>query len=127
MKKVQITLPEQGDIISAKVPEPDKEQFDELKEQYNFTTDSEAARCFLKLGMMSVVDNDPRHATQSETTEDDSTVTLRELVPEGADNAVDMTDEFWEQILRDKMISSQTILQYIETGATSTNDDRLRL
>lgn len=104
MKDISIHLPEQGSEINTRLPEPDKELFHELKERYNFTFDAEAARCFLKLGMMSVVDNDPRHATKSETTEDFSPATLRQLVPEGADNAVDMTDEFWEQILRDKIM-----------------------
>ncbi|WP_262181331.1 hypothetical protein [Haloarcula laminariae] len=104
VRPVKITLPEQDDEIGTRLPEPDGEMFDKLKEKYNFPYDSEAARCFLKLGMMSAVDNDPRHVTASETNEDFSPVTIRQLVPEGADNAVDMTDEFWEQILRDEMM-----------------------
>lgn len=103
-RRVKITLPEQGEEISVVVPEPDKDTFDELKKQYGFTYDSEAARCFLKLGMMSAVDNDPRHSTTSQTGEEFSSVTIRQLLPEGAENAVDMTDEFWEQILRDEMM-----------------------
>jgi hypothetical protein len=101
--EIQITLPEQGEKIKVNVPEPDKDTFDELKEQYGFASDSEAARCFLKLGMMSAVDNDPRHSTTSQSGEEFLPVTIRELIPEGVENAVEI-DEFCEQILRDKMM-----------------------
>ena len=103
MAEMDISLPEQGERISVTVPEPDKGTFDELKEQYGFIHDSAAARCFLKLGMMSAVDNDPRHSTTSQSDEEASPVTLQELIPEGAENAVEI-DEFWEQILRDEMM-----------------------
>jgi hypothetical protein len=101
--EMDITLPKQGERIRVNVPEPDKNTFDELKEQYGFSYDSEAARCFLKLGMRSAVDNDPRHSTTSQSSEDFSPVTIRQLIPEGAENAVEI-DEFWEQILRDEMM-----------------------
>lgn len=104
MARIEITLPKQGESFQLKLPEPDKSVFDDLKEQYGFTSDAEAGRCFLKLGMMSVVDNDPRHSTTSQSGEEFSPVTIRQLLPEGAENAVDMTDEFWEQLLRDKMM-----------------------
>jgi hypothetical protein len=78
--------------------------FDELKEQYNFNSDAEAARSFLFMGMRSVVDNDPRHSTPSQAGDGFSPVTIRQLVPEGPENAVDMTDEFWTQILRDELV-----------------------
>jgi len=102
-KHLQITLPEQGEKIGVTVPKPDKDTFDELKDQYGFASDAEAARCFLKLGMMSAVDNDPRHSTISQSGEEFSPVTIQQLIPEGAENAVE-ADEFWEQMLRDKMI-----------------------
>jgi hypothetical protein len=54
--------------------------------------------------MMSAVDNDPRHSTASQPSEEFSPVTIRQLIPEGTENAVEMTDEFWEQILRDEML-----------------------
>jgi len=101
--RVHITLPEQSEQIQTKVPKPDKDMFDELMEQYGFKTYSSAARCFLKLGMMSAVDNDPRHSMTSQSGEDFSAVTIRQLIPEGSENAVEI-DEFWEQILRDKMM-----------------------
>jgi len=104
MSNLQITLPEQDDYIYTKLPEPDREMFEELKEQYGFGTYSEAARSFLKLGMMSVIDNDPRHSLTSETDSELPPVTIRELIPKGADNSVDITDEFWDQILRDEML-----------------------
>lgn len=101
--RMDITLPEQGEGIRVSVPEPDKNTFNELKKQYGFTHDSAAARCFLKLGMMSAVDNDPRHSTTSQSSEEFSPVTIRQLIPEGAENAIEI-DEFWNQVLRDKMM-----------------------
>jgi hypothetical protein len=100
---LDIILPEQGEQIRVNVPEPDKNTFDELKEQYGFSSDSSAARCFLKLGMMSAVDNDPRHSTTLQSGKGFSPVKIRQLIPEGAENAVEI-DEFWEQILRDEMM-----------------------
>jgi hypothetical protein len=108
MEEIRIYLSEEEGQITAQVPEPDKETFNELKSQYNFASASAAARCFLKLGMMSAVDNDPRHMAASQTDEEFSPATIREQVPEGADNAVDMTDEFWEEILRDEMLEIVT-------------------
>jgi hypothetical protein len=102
--ELTITLPQQGERLKTELKEPDKDMFDELKEQYGFTHTSQAARCFLKLGMMSAVDNDPRHSTASQPSEEFSPVTIRQLIPEGTENAVEMTDEFWEQILRDEML-----------------------
>jgi len=104
MEPVSITLPQQGGRFQLGIPEPEKDLFDKLKEQYGFGSDAEAGRCFLKLGMMSVVDNDPRHSTTLQSSEDFTPITIRELLPEGAENAVDMTDEFWEEILRDEMM-----------------------
>jgi hypothetical protein len=108
MDKLAINLPEQEDRIDTQLPEPDREVFDELKGQYNFPSDAAAARFFLNVGMRSTVDNDPRHMAASQTDEEFSPTTIRELVPEGADNAVDMTDEFWEEILRDAMLNVVT-------------------
>lgn len=104
MEDLEICLPKQDSKIGTRLTEPDRELFDELKQRYNFASDSEAGRCFMKLGMMSAIDNDPRHAAKSDTTEDFSPVTIRQLVPEEAENAVDATNEFWDQILRDEMM-----------------------
>lgn len=105
MERISITLPKQNDRIYTQLPEPDKEMFDKLKEQYGFAKNAPAARTFLKLGMMSIVDNDPRHSMSSEA--DDKgvdPVTIRELIPEGEENAVDITDEFWTEVLRDRIV-----------------------
>lgn len=105
MEGLAITLPKQNDRIYTHLPEPDKEMFNKLKEQYGFAKDSQAGRTFLKLGMMSIVDNDPRHSMSSKA--DDKgvdPVTIRELIPEGEENAVDITDEFWAEVLRKRML-----------------------
>lgn len=105
MERMSITLPKQDDHLQFNLPEPDKEMFDELKEQYEFPSSAEAGRSFLKLGMMSMVDNDPRHSISSGTDSGESNpVTIRELIPEGEDNAVEIPDELWNTILRNKII-----------------------
>jgi hypothetical protein len=104
MERIHIYLPEEEETLQTQLPEPDKETLDELKRQYNFASTSAAVRYFLNLGMMSTIDNDPRHIAASQTDKEFSPATIREQVPEGADNAVDMTDEFWEEILRDEML-----------------------
>lgn len=104
MERIHIYLLEEEETLQTQLPEPDKETLDELKRQYNFASTSAAARYFLNLGMMSTIDNDPRHIAASQTDKEFSPATIREQVPEGADNAVDMTDEFWEEILRDEML-----------------------
>lgn len=104
MKDLTITMPEQDDKMLARIPEPDKEIFNKLKEQYGFNADATAARTFLKLGMMSIVDNDPRHSQSPEVDRQGfEPKTIRELIPEGEENAVDMTNEFWDELLRGQM------------------------
>lgn len=104
MDQVTITLPEQDDRIYTQLPEPDMEVFNKLKEEYGFVKDAEAARTFLNLGMMSIVDNDPRHSVSKADSGGFDPVTIRELVPEGEDNAVEVTDEFWDEVLRGQML-----------------------
>ena len=105
MERIAITLLKQNDRIYTELPEPDKEVFNKLKEQYGFAKDAQAARTFLKLGMMSIVDNDPRHSMPSEADDKGADpVTIRELIPEGEENAVDITDEFWAELLRERML-----------------------
>lgn len=108
MKQISVSLPGQEadshrplKISSSNL---NIERFERLKEEYNFTSKSEAARYFLNLGMMSMVETDPRHTGSGGTDEPFNPVTIRELIPEGKDNSVDISGEFWDEILRDEML-----------------------
>jgi hypothetical protein len=104
MERLAITLPEQDDRINTHLPEPDMKNFNKLKEEYGFGSSAEAARTFLKLGMMSIVDNDPRHSVSKADSGGFDPVTIREVVPEGEENAVEVTEEFWDEVLRNQML-----------------------
>jgi hypothetical protein len=79
-------------------------ELDDLAEEYGFPSRSAFLRCMIRMGMNSLVENDPVETNQSSKTQDDTAVTIRDLIPEGEENAVDMTDEFWDEILRDQML-----------------------
>lgn len=73
---------------------PEKELFEEMIEEYGFRSKSEAARAFLTLGMNVMLDADPReHGTSYSNSSDYDPVTIRELIPQGSENAVDVRDE----------------------------------
>lgn len=80
-----------------------KEELDSLAEEYGFPTRSAFLRCMVRMGMNSLVENEPVEANREYKTQRNS-VTIRELVPKGEENAVDMTGEFWDEILRDQML-----------------------
>jgi len=83
----------------------DMKKFELLKKEYGFNSKAEAARHFLNIGMMSTIENDPRHrSSTSDKNGIDDSPTIRELIPEGEENAVDITNDFWEEILRNKML-----------------------
>lgn len=81
-----------------------KEELDEKAQEYGFHSRAAFLRHMVRLGMNTLVEQDPVKNDQSSKTPDEKPVTIRELVPEGEENAVDMTDEFWEEILRDRML-----------------------
>jgi hypothetical protein len=60
--------------------------------------------------MRSTVENDPRHSTedtesqQEEPQEGYQPPTIRELIPKGEENSLDMSDELWEEKLRDEIM-----------------------
>lgn len=78
------------------------EEFREKMDSYGFTYKSQAARYFINIGMKSIVENDPRNAkdNRSSRTEQDSysPETIRDFIPEGRDNAIDIRDELIDKI-----------------------------
>ena len=73
------------------------DRFEQLKEEYGFKSNAGAIRYFLNIGMRSIVDTDPRNNTK--TADGQSTAPkIRDYVPEGRENAVDLKDELPEII-----------------------------
>ena len=79
------------------VEEAQYEEFVEFADTY-FHSKSAAARHLIALGMRSFVQNDPRNMPETPDQQDSSAVTIRELIPEGEENAVDIRDELLEKI-----------------------------
>ncbi len=84
----------QGDIYITST-ELQLNELDDAAQKYDFASRSEAARYFMNLGMRSFVANDPRNQSRSES---DNAVTIRELIPEGKENAISIRDELSELI-----------------------------
>lgn len=80
----------------------DAEEFEQRVEQYGFNSKSEAARFFINIGMKSIVQNDPRDPQSTndsiESEEEYDHRTIREFVPEGEENSVDVRDELLDKI-----------------------------
>jgi hypothetical protein len=79
-----------------------KEEFHKRMDTYNFSSKAQAARYFINIGMRSIVENDPRNAENSRSSQAErdnySPKTIRDFVPEGEDNAVDIRDELVDRI-----------------------------
>lgn len=100
---VPFPVKEDGEIKNITFTYPNKDLLDKKKEEYGFTSRSAFLRCMLHLGINTVEHLEPTGINQ-ENKSDDEAVTIRELVPEGKENAVGMTAEFWDEILEDRMI-----------------------
>jgi len=82
-----------------------RERYNKLAEEYGFPSRAAFLRHMVQLGMNTLVEQDPTNKQSSTTTaQNDDPVTIRELIPEGEENAVDITSEFWEEILRDEIL-----------------------
>ena len=81
-----------------------KEELDDLAEDYGFPSRAAFLRCMIRIGMNSLIQNDPVKTNRDNKTQSDTAVTIRELIPEGEENAVDITNEFWDKILRGQML-----------------------
>ena len=82
-----------------------REKYDKLTEEYGFTSRAAFLRHMVHLGMNTLVEQDPTNKQSSTTTaQNDNPVTIRELIPQGEENAVDITSEFWEEVLRDEIL-----------------------
>lgn len=90
--------------LSWREPLGTKEEIDEKAEEYGFPSRAAFLRCMLRLGMNTLVEQDPIKSDYSSEPQEEDPVTIRELIPDGEENAVDITDELWEDILRDEML-----------------------
>jgi hypothetical protein len=72
-----------------------REELDQIAEELGTGSRSEALRWLIQIGRRSIVQNDPRN---QEGTTDSEATTIRDLVPEGEDNAVDIRGELLDII-----------------------------
>lgn len=68
--------------------------FQELADSY-FKNEAQAARKLVTLGMHALVEHDPRTQNQEST---DNAVTIRDYIPEGKKNAVDVREQLIKEI-----------------------------
>lgn len=84
--------------IAPTINEIEYDRFEELRNQYGFTSDAQAARYFISIGMKSIVENDPRNNTDQPTKDRESAPMIRDFIPEGKENAIDLFEEVPEEI-----------------------------
>lgn len=90
--------------MSWRAPVTTKEELEEKVDEYGFPSRAAFLRHMVRLGMNTLVEQDPVNTNQNTGDQEGDPVTIRELIPEGEENAVDMTDELWDEILRDRML-----------------------
>jgi len=69
-----------------------KEEVRKRAEELGFSSMSEAARYFLTLGMHAFPKTDPRNKTDNTSDTDFEPLTIREIIPEGEENALSLRD-----------------------------------
>ena len=89
--------------INPTVTQIEWERFEELRNQYGFTNDSQAARYFITIGMKSIVQNDPRSKSDRPDNNEVTGPMIRDFIPEGEENAIDLYEEVPQEI-RENMI-----------------------
>lgn len=70
-----------------------KKEIKERADELGFSSMSEAARYFITLGMYSFAQTDPRNNVGDSSTGDHDPLTIREIIPEGRENALNTRDE----------------------------------
>lgn len=94
--------PDKDGYIGYRGNDPHVDRINELKEKYNFTSRAAFLRCMVQLGMNSMVQNHPKNRRQVGNPGDEP-VTIRELVPKGEENSVDVRDEL-PSIVEEKLL-----------------------
>lgn len=61
----------------------------------NFKNEAQAARKLITIGMHAFIEHDPRNQHQEST---DDAVAIRDYIPEGKENAIDVREELIEDI-----------------------------
>jgi hypothetical protein len=90
-----------GYTLSLDAPEITVERVDKFADEYNFSTRSAALRHLISTGLQAAVMDDPRTPSPTDTESEDETsesVKLKDFVPVGRANAVDVRDDLIEEI-----------------------------
>jgi len=75
------------------VTEATLEELQEVMEEHGFDNRSEALRYFLTIGMNSFVETDPRNKRAQNRDEGYTPLTIREILPDSKDDALDLREE----------------------------------
>jgi hypothetical protein len=89
-----------GSTPNTTVDEVTIDRIDEFSERYDFGTRSAAVRELIRMGLNSVLMNDPRThpSTDGEQNEGSDSVKLKQFVPVGKENAIEVRPELVERI-----------------------------
>jgi len=91
--------PESTEILYS--PIETTERIEEFADEYNFKSRSSAMRHLIGMGLRAAFMNDPRTSVSADTQDKDETsesVKLKDFVPSGRENAVDVRNELVEKI-----------------------------
>lgn len=98
LKEANETAPDDYGDFGFQVQYLNYELFQEKIEEFNFSSDSAAARYFMNIGMRAASETHPKNGEYNSADSDDI-YSIRDFVPEGRENAADMKeDELIERI-----------------------------
>lgn len=81
------------------ITEKQRERYEEFVKEHEFSSRAEGLRYLLNLGLRSAIQNDPTASDQDEAAKiEESAATIRDFIPEGEENKIDMKDELPEII-----------------------------
>lgn len=107
---IRIGETESGETVTNRFADVHKEELTQAAKDLGFSSRAQAIRHWIEIGRKATIETDPR---QNQTNPDTDAKTIRELVPKGEENAVDMRDELIE-------IIEEQILDVV------TNDDKIK-
>jgi len=78
-----------------------RDELDELEEEYGFPSRSAFLRCMVQLGIENLTKEYVQEEEENQNVNSSDAKTIREMIPEGEENAVDVRNELPEMIEND--------------------------
>jgi len=107
---IRIGETDSGGTVTNRFADVHKEELTQAAKDLGFSSRAQAIRHWVEIGRKATIETDPR---QNEVNTDTDAKTIREMVPKGKENAVDMRDELIE-------IIEHEILEIV------TDDDKIK-